>query len=588
VKSLDKKLDDYRNWLLTLTILDPACGSGAFLNQALEFLINEHRKIDELRGQLLGGAIIFSNITTDILEKNIYGVDLNEESVEIAKLSLWLRTAQKGRKLNTLSNNIKCGNSLIDDPEVAGEKAFNWKNEFPEIFTNRGFDVVIGNPPYAGRSSSINEVEKEYVRKMYKTAEGKFELYQLFIEKCFIISKPTNSHIALITPQTWISIVQATKLRKLALAKNELSEIVFLGKDVFEDASVDSIVFTIDRGLCNSGIRFLESKNLITINLDFTNVSYTTIDKTNFIIPISSDKKTLRLSNKVKAFSITLDEIGIWSDGVKVVGPAKNFAFQTNKASDSFHPMLLGKDIDRYFLEWSGLYCCRDKKAIEEHTATDIRLRDESMFKREKILIRKTGNEIIAVFDDSQFYYEQSLFSYGLTNNEFDILDILGILNSTFAGFLLKENAFSKKETFPQIRLHWLKEFPIPKNFSKGKIKSIVEKLQESKNRLFDTRNKFIKYLNSQFSITLNKKLSNWQELDFKEFIKELKNLIKKSGVEKLSKSDEMEWMELFESKKAEAQTIKSEIEKTDKEIDRMVYELYSLSDDEIKIVEGS
>ena len=114
----------------------------------MEFLINEHRKIDELRGQLLGGAIIFSDITTDILEKNIYGVDLNEESVDIAKLSLWLRTAQKGRKLNTLSNNIKCGNSLIDDPEVAGEKAFNWQNEFPEIFANGGFDVVIGNPPY--------------------------------------------------------------------------------------------------------------------------------------------------------------------------------------------------------------------------------------------------------------------------------------------------------------------------------------------------------------------------------------------------------------------------------------------------------
>jgi hypothetical protein len=90
VRTLDKKLDDYRNWLLSLTILDPACGSGAFLNQALEFLINEHRKIDELRAQLFGGAIIFSDITTDILEKNIYGVDLNEESVEIAKLSLWL------------------------------------------------------------------------------------------------------------------------------------------------------------------------------------------------------------------------------------------------------------------------------------------------------------------------------------------------------------------------------------------------------------------------------------------------------------------------------------------------------------------
>lgn len=69
IKALDKKLTDYRQWLLTLTILDPACGSGAFLNQALEFLITEHKKIDDLRAQLLGGSIVFSDITTDILEK---------------------------------------------------------------------------------------------------------------------------------------------------------------------------------------------------------------------------------------------------------------------------------------------------------------------------------------------------------------------------------------------------------------------------------------------------------------------------------------------------------------------------------------
>ncbi|MDZ7775292.1 MAG: DNA methyltransferase [Bacteroidales bacterium] len=137
LKALNQKLDDYRVWLLSLTILDPACGSGAFLNQALDFLIKEHGKIDELRAELLGESLVLSDITNDILENNIYGVDLNEESVEIAKLSLWLRTAQKGRRLNTLSQNIKCGNSLIDDPAVAGNKAFNWQQEFPGVFKKK-------------------------------------------------------------------------------------------------------------------------------------------------------------------------------------------------------------------------------------------------------------------------------------------------------------------------------------------------------------------------------------------------------------------------------------------------------------------
>lgn len=133
-KTLNDKLEAYRQWLLQLTILDPACGSGAFLNQALDFLITEHRKVDELRAKLFEDTLLLSDVENHILENNLYGVDLNEESIEIAKLSLWLRTAKKGRKLSSLNSNIKCGNSLIDDKAVAGDKAFVWKEEFKEVF----------------------------------------------------------------------------------------------------------------------------------------------------------------------------------------------------------------------------------------------------------------------------------------------------------------------------------------------------------------------------------------------------------------------------------------------------------------------
>lgn len=101
-----KDLENYRKWLLDLKICDPACGSGAFLNQALEFLMEEHRYLDELTAQYHKSPLVLSDIEKHILEQNIYGVDINEESVEIAKLSLWLRTAQRGRKLTSLNNNI--------------------------------------------------------------------------------------------------------------------------------------------------------------------------------------------------------------------------------------------------------------------------------------------------------------------------------------------------------------------------------------------------------------------------------------------------------------------------------------------------
>ena len=176
-------LEVYREWLLQLTICDPACGSGAFLNQALEFLINEHRYLDELTATYHKASLILSDVENHILEKNIYGVDINEESVEIARLSLWLRTAQKGRKLTSLSSNIKCGNSLIDDSEVAGDLAFNWQNEFPKVFAKGGFDVVIGNPPYLSyyskQSVGIDPKMEEYFRASYvflKEASNKLRI----------------------------------------------------------------------------------------------------------------------------------------------------------------------------------------------------------------------------------------------------------------------------------------------------------------------------------------------------------------------------------------------------------------------------
>ncbi|MBQ6305318.1 MAG: N-6 DNA methylase, partial [Bacteroidales bacterium] len=136
-KALIEKLEAYRDWLLQISICDPACGSGAFLNAALNFLIAEHKLIDEMQAKVEGAAIVFPNVENSILENNLYGVDINEESVEIAKLSLWLRTAKPHRKLNSLNNNIKCGNSLIDDPTIAGDKAFCWEKEFPKIFREK-------------------------------------------------------------------------------------------------------------------------------------------------------------------------------------------------------------------------------------------------------------------------------------------------------------------------------------------------------------------------------------------------------------------------------------------------------------------
>lgn len=138
----------YRDQVVAKTrVLDPACGSGAFLIAAFDFLAEEYRRINQIIGGFAKGQASIFDLTTTILNQNLYGVDISRESVEITKLSLWLQTAEDGKKLTYLDDNIKQGNSIVADSALE-PLAFDWQKEFPTVFADGGFDVVIGNPPY--------------------------------------------------------------------------------------------------------------------------------------------------------------------------------------------------------------------------------------------------------------------------------------------------------------------------------------------------------------------------------------------------------------------------------------------------------
>lgn len=220
-KRLMEQLQQYREWLLQITICDPACGSGAFLNAALQFLMNEHRLIDEVEAKVTGASIVFQDVENSILENNLFGVDINEESVEIAQLALWLRIAKPHRKLNTLNQNIKCGNSLISDPAIAGEKAFDWQEQFPKVFEKGGFDVVIGNPPYGA------DVPKEQIANIVQRfgnwgiSKALCDTYFVFYVKALDeIVKPYGL-LGFITPNTWKLIDAAQQFRDKLCGQGE-------------------------------------------------------------------------------------------------------------------------------------------------------------------------------------------------------------------------------------------------------------------------------------------------------------------------------------------------------------------------------
>jgi len=180
----------YKKKLSGIKVLDPACGSGAFWNQAFDYLYKEGQHVNEEIANLQKGQIEVFRLDEQILKSNLYGVDLNPESVEITKLSLWLKTADRNSELTALDDNIKCGNSLIEDLEVAGERALKWEDEFSEIMEDGGFDVVIGNPPYGAKF--LNK-EKEYFRSIYSKIHMRTpESFNYFIFRIESIIHPNS------------------------------------------------------------------------------------------------------------------------------------------------------------------------------------------------------------------------------------------------------------------------------------------------------------------------------------------------------------------------------------------------------------
>lgn len=594
-------LDQYRDWLLQLTICDPACGSGAFLNQALNFLITEHTYIDELKTKVLGGGLQFPDIENTILENNIFGVDLNEESVEIAKLSLWLRTAQPRRKLNDLSSNIKCGNSLIDGKTVAGDKAFHWETQFPKVFEKGGFDVVIGNPPYTYRNA-ISEEEKLYFKKNYLSIEGNFDLYKLFIEKTNSITK-NKGFTSFIVPNTFLSAKTYKKLRKIILDNFNMLEIFDLGLDIFENVVVESVVYTFKKEIVTKQpkvkikIQRDRKKNFEDLEFEY----FVDIDKysgRDFTFNINISDNYSSIIDKMQINSIQLETICYCTVGINT-GYIKDELTSNKKINLNYHKMLNGKDISRYGVNWNGEYIMYDVDFVKSKGKRGRALPPEYIFEKEKILVQRTRRgmkrKLVCYLDSNMYYNLNRLSNIVLKDDSFSLKAIYPLLNSKLLDFYFNVY-FNEYEVKP---LH-LGRLPITKKIiHSNKLLILGDNIHTFNLNFIDFSNKLQTYLKQKFQLEkLSKKLQNWYELDFGDFIKELNKAIKANNrlrakedleaIPTLTKKDEFEWLDLFEENKQKAQALQTQINQTDKEIDAMVYELYGLTDEEIAIVENS
>ena len=236
-KALGELLEEKNVNIEKIKVLDPACGSGSFLIKAFDVL-NEHYKqndkdYSQTRLDLDTGTTFTRKVK--ILQDNIFGVDLDRQAVEIAQLNLLLKIAEKGHRLPLLERNIRCGNSLIDDEKLAGDKAFKWEEQFNEIMREGGFDVVIGNPPYV-RQEELGEI-KPYLEANYESYQGTADLFVYFFEKELKILKE-DGYFGMIVSNKWLRAGYGKNLRRL-LTGFWIEEFIDFGDlKVFADATI--------------------------------------------------------------------------------------------------------------------------------------------------------------------------------------------------------------------------------------------------------------------------------------------------------------------------------------------------------------
>lgn len=446
----------------TIKILDPACGSGSFLIKAFDVLDNalKTKRQDDNRYDPIRKS--------EILSSNIYGVDLDKQAVEIARLNLLLKALTSDLKLPNLTKNIKEGNSLISKGKEL-EKPFDWKQEYKEVFDGGGFDVVIGNPPYIfARGGNFDKETKQYFYDNFQLASYQLNTFLLFIDRAYQLLKP-GGYLGFIVPNTWLTIDTFSQLRKFLLEETSGLQIINIFDKVFGGANVDTCMLIFNKGKPKNAKlgEFRDGK--LTIVGDFPVSQF---KKNNYIINIAlaKNKDKAAILDKIRKKAKTLSDFAITSTGLKAYQIGKGRPAQTTETTNSriFHSndkknntykkYLGGRDVCRYYLGWSGEYLSYGDWLAEPRKSVP--------FNSPRILVRQIPSpppySINAVFTKEYFLNDiNSMIVYDF--RDVDPLFILAVLNSKATTFWFV-NTFDKfqRKTFPQFKVKELATFPIP------------------------------------------------------------------------------------------------------------------------------
>jgi len=561
-----------------LKILDPACGSGSFLIGAYKYLLDYHRdwflannpaKYKKEIYQGKGGQWFLTiNEKKRILLNNIYGVDIDSQAAEVTKLSLLLKVLENEtqeslrlfheRALPDLGNNIKCGNSLIGpdfyqkqqlnlfgDEQQRKINAFDWQKEFSPIFKQGGFDAVIGNPPYG---ASLNSNEKTFLANKYTCQSYQLDSYLLFLEKSISSLLCKNGLLGMIFPNPWLTNLQQDSTRRFIVKNCSLKEILHFKFKVFKGATVDTQIVILENRKQKHNIvkvkiieELQENKgqfNCLEV-IEHNQNEWELLD--GGVINIFLSKYEKGLLAKIKQQKFVLENFFDINVGVKPYQRGKGKPSQTEQVVKSrpfdatyaknktFRQYLRGKDIVKYAI------LPKEKRFISYGVWLAEPRPAANFDAPTKIFMRQTGDSLVAAMDKSKFLCLNNMHVLVPKDNDIAIEYFLGLLNSKLLNFYYQGLNPEIGEALAEVKKENVAQLPI-RNIDSPKPDEVKK------------HDKMVSLVDEMLG--LRKKVSK------------IKNPDEKTQIQR-------------------------QIDSTDEQIDKLVYDLYGLTKEEIEIIEG-
>ena len=612
----------YLNCVTGLRVLDPACGSGAFLIAAFDFLKAEQSRVRERLSELEPGLLVYSEADTDveIITRNLYGVDVNSESVEITKLSLWLKTAKRGRQLESLDETIRWGNSLIEDSDYH-RRAFKWRLAFPQIFADGGFDIVIGNPPYV-RMELIKPF-KPYLESRYEVVADRADLYAYFFELGVRLLK-RGGRLGYISSSTFFRTGSAEALRRYLTNETEIEAVVDFGDlQIFGGVTTYPAIVTLRRINGHSGdddLRFLKADALPD-------------DLTKAFITSARPMPRARLSSGSWRFEgDRLDEIrtkmvsgrktlrNVYGAPLRGIVTGLNDAFVLSRerrdaliardarSADVLKPFLVGGHLKRWHVESDDLwliYTPRNCIDVEEYPAIRDHLLPfrgalerrvtkqnwwelqqaqaayENGFRAVKVVYPKISQGPKFSVDRSPHYVSDTVFF--VPRDDAALVALLGSKSMWLILFGLVSPLRGGQWRL-ELREQYMSTLPIPApSASVAALGPIATSIQTNSDEAYMCRTAFLARLNDVAPGAQSAPfLQDWPYFSFDEL---RQNLKKRLRVE-IPVSERDEWERYFRGRKAEMAELSARIIDAEAEINDRVYRLFDLDRDEIALIE--